>query len=92
MNYTHTNTDIDAENEYPKLVRDRIPERVATDGKYAEYFTADLGQESLAFIKAKLVEEATEFKHAKSTNHALEELADVLEGRPTKQLAHLYPL
>jgi predicted house-cleaning noncanonical NTP pyrophosphatase (MazG superfamily) len=79
MDYAHINTDLDVENKYPKLVRDKLTKRVADDGKHAEYFTAASGRESLKFIKTKLVEEATEFKHAKSTNHALEELADVLE-------------
>lgn len=59
---------------YNKLVRDKIPEIIEAGGREAVYET--LGdQDYLNFLKAKLIEEVTEFNDSES----LEELADIGE-------------
>lgn len=59
---------------YEKLVRDRIPEAVARDGKRAVTRIADPA-EYPARLAAKLAEEAAEFMELPSVG----ELADVME-------------
>ncbi len=59
---------------YDKLVRDRIPEVVARDGKQAVTRIAGPG-EYPARLAAKLAEEAAEFRE----NPSVGELADVME-------------
>lgn len=63
-----------ADDELPKLVRDRIPEAIRGDGKepVTEHLAAD---EVEPYLAEKLVEEAEEFRES----GAVEELADVLE-------------
>lgn len=59
---------------YDKLVRDRIPEIIESDGKTC--FTETLsGVQYLEMLDAKLTEELSEYQESKS----LEELADLLE-------------
>ena len=59
---------------YNKLVRDRIPEIIETDGKTC--ITEILSDtQYLEMLDAKLSEELTEYQESKS----LEELADLLE-------------
>lgn len=59
---------------YHKLVRDRIPEIIASDGKTCVCETlAD--EDYLRLLDAKLTEELSEFQES----HYLEELADLLE-------------
>lgn len=59
---------------YQKLVRDRIPEIIETDGKAC--VTEILPDERyLEMLDAKLTEELSEYQESKS----LEELADLLE-------------
>ena len=59
---------------YYKLVRDRIPEIIASDGKNCVCETlAD--EDYLRLLDAKLTEELSEFQES----HSLEELADLLE-------------
>lgn len=66
------------ERQYPKLVRDRIPEMIERDGKVAVTHIA--GQkEYVDFLLSKLVEEASELKEASSSDHQKEEIADVRE-------------
>jgi predicted house-cleaning noncanonical NTP pyrophosphatase (MazG superfamily) len=78
MDYTHTETDIPAENEYPKLVRDKIPELIRKDGKVP--LTQTLGDEDiLQYLLTKLIEESSELAAAKTLEHQKEELADVYE-------------
>lgn len=76
--YTHTETNHPAENNYPKLVRDRIPERIKEQGKQVQ--TRVLSEEEFAgYLLTKLIEEATELSEAEAGAHQLEELADVFE-------------
>lgn len=65
--------------EYPKLVRDRIPEIVKKQGKTAETRVAANTDEFLGFLGAKLIEESNEFIEAHDREHQIEELADVYE-------------
>ncbi len=60
--------------KYNKLIRDRMPEIMAKDGKRARTHKAD-DAEYLQKLKAKLIEESAEYSRDEKT----EELADVLE-------------
>ncbi|WP_400207674.1 phosphoribosyl-ATP pyrophosphohydrolase [Candidatus Methanomassiliicoccus intestinalis] len=57
-----------------KLVRDKIPQIVAEQGKLFNFYTADV-EEINELLLQKLSEESEEFKEARNT----EELADILE-------------
>lgn len=59
---------------YYKLVRDRIPEIIETDGKTCVYETLS-NEDYLRLLDQKLNEELAEYQESKS----LEELADLLE-------------
>lgn len=78
MKHTHTQTDLAIENEYPKLVRDKIPQLIERDGNVALTHVAEF-KEYTRYLLAKLIEEATELKEAGSIDHQKEELADVRE-------------
>ena len=60
--------------EYNKLVRDRIPEIIASDGKTCVCETLS-DEDYLRLLDAKLTEELSEYQESRS----LEELADLLE-------------
>lgn len=63
---------------YNKLVRDKIPEIIATTGK--EYRTEILDDENyVKELKKKLTEELAEYQETTTNKDALEELADILE-------------
>ncbi len=78
MDFTSTNYPI--ENEYPKLVRDNIPDiiKLRTGEEPATRVLSD-DAEYLEFLFKKVVEEATELQHSGEHNNLEEELADVLE-------------
>lgn len=59
---------------YHKLVRDRIPEIIVSDGKTCVYETL-ANEDYLRLLDAKLTEELSEYRES----HSLEELADLLE-------------
>ena len=80
MKYTHTQTNIPEENEYPKLVRDKIPQII----KKNEDIDVDLKcvkgtSEHLTYLQQKVVEESSELKNAKTKENLVEEIVDVLE-------------
>lgn len=62
------------ETTYNKLVRDRIPEIIASDGKTCVCETLS-DEDYLRLLDAKLTEELSEYQES----HSLEELADLLE-------------
>lgn len=62
------------ETKYHKLVRDRIPEIIESDGKTCVCETL-ANEDYLRLLDAKLTEELSEYQESKS----LEELADLLE-------------
>ena len=63
-----------AAKTYHKLVRDRIPEIIASDGKTCVCETLS-DEDYLRLLDAKLTEELSEYQES----HSLEELADLLE-------------
>jgi predicted house-cleaning noncanonical NTP pyrophosphatase (MazG superfamily) len=68
------------ENEYPKLVRDRIPEIIKIrTGTEPEQRILNDNEEFLDYLLKKVVEEATELQHSGEQNNLEEELADLLE-------------
>ncbi len=75
---TFTHTDYDFENEFPKLVRDRIREIMESRGHAGEYSTAT-GAELLKLLLKKLIEEAKEAAKAENEEELNKELADVME-------------
>jgi predicted house-cleaning noncanonical NTP pyrophosphatase (MazG superfamily) len=80
MTFEHTLTDLDIENEYPKLVRDGIPAIIKANEGY-DVPTRELTDrgERRKFLGKKGIEEATELSEAGTDEHRLEELADYEE-------------
>lgn len=79
MTFEHANTNLPAENEYPKLVRDRIPEIISkADGREVPVRTLEV-DEFISFLKKKAVEEAEELAATDTDSHLLEEIADIRE-------------
>lgn len=78
MEYSHTDTDLPIESQFPKLVRDRIPEIIARGGTSASTHIAS-DAEYVHHLLRKLIEEATELSRAEPGSHQIEELADVQE-------------
>ena len=80
MEFKHFETSLEKENEYPKLVRDNIPEVVEKlTGKEVKMRILEDDEEYLGFLMRKVEEEAHELACAEDKEHIAEELADVLE-------------
>ena len=80
MKFEHFETNLEKENEYPKLVRDNIPEVVEKlTGKKVEIKTLKNDEEYLKFLLKKVEEEAHELANAKGREHLAEEISDVKE-------------
>lgn len=80
MTYTHTETNLAAENKYPKLVRDRIPEIVREhEGVDVPTRILEDDAEYEESIRRKIIEEAAELAAAKTDDHTIEEMADLEE-------------
>ena len=77
MDFIPTNLPI--ENEYPKLIRDRIPEKVKKDGREAKVRVAESDEEFLSYLLQKMIEESGELQHSEEHGNTQEELADVFE-------------
>ncbi|MFZ5982610.1 MAG: phosphoribosyl-ATP pyrophosphohydrolase [Patescibacteria group bacterium] len=79
MEFQHFETNLEKENEYPKLVRDKIPEIVG--GKTGKEVKTRImeDEEYVTFLLKKVIEEAQELAHAKDREHVAEELADIME-------------
>ena len=68
------------ENEYPKLVRDNIPEIVEElTGKKTPIRILEDDMEYLGYLLQKIEEEASELANAEGRDHQTQEIADVLE-------------
>lgn len=68
------------ESEYPKLVRDNIPDIIkARTGNDPERRIAENDQEFEAFLLKKIVEEAIELRDSAAHGNAEEELGDINE-------------
>lgn len=63
---------------YNKLVRDKIPEIIAKEGKTVK-FRAVKGEELDEAIRKKILEEAAELASAKTDSDIVEEAADLIE-------------
>lgn len=80
MKYIHTETNIPEENEYPKIVRDKIPAIIKKcDGIDVDIKHVKGSQEHMTYLRSKVVEEASELREAHDKEHLVEEIADVLE-------------
>lgn len=66
------------QKKQPKLVRDKIPEIIKSDGRKCRTRVAN-DKEYHQFLLKKIDEEILELKHAKNKDEKLNELADVLE-------------
>ncbi len=79
MEFKHFRTNLERENDYPKLVRDKIPEIVeGRTGKKTKFRI--MGDEELSvYLLKKVEEEAHELAGADEKEHLAEELADLLE-------------
>jgi predicted house-cleaning noncanonical NTP pyrophosphatase (MazG superfamily) len=78
MEFNHTNLGI--ETEYPKLVRDRIPEIIKeNEGIDIKMAVAADNSEYLKYLLKKIVEEATELQNAEAASDVEVELADIYE-------------
>ncbi len=86
MKHTHTETNLPIENQYPKLVRDKIPAMIELDRKTATTHIAG-NKEYIRFLLSKLIEEATELSGAEDSDHQKEEIADVREVLGAIQIA-----
>lgn len=79
MTFHHTITDHPLENEYPKLVRDKIPQIIKqNDGIDVPTRLLD-DREFLAYLLKKIAEEVEELSQANTDANIKEELADVYE-------------
>lgn len=63
---------------FKKVVRDKIPDAIAQKGEVVTQLKIK-GEELIAALKTKLIEEAVEVMDTRSTAETIEELADVLE-------------
>ena len=80
MKYKHTETKLPIEDQYPKLVRDKIPEIVEEKtGKEVKTRIMEKNEEYREYLLRKVVEEASELEKAESKEHRAEEIADILE-------------
>jgi len=80
MKFEHIETSLEKENEYPKLVRDNIPEVVGKlTSKEVRTRILEDDAEYSKFLLKKVEEEAHELANAESKEHIVEEVADVLE-------------
>jgi predicted house-cleaning noncanonical NTP pyrophosphatase (MazG superfamily) len=78
MEFNHTNLKI--ETEYPKLVRDRIPEIIKkNEGVDIKTRILEDDGEYLEYLLKKIVEEATELQNATAAADIEVELADIYE-------------
>ena len=78
--FKHFETNLEKENEYPKLVRDKIPEVVKENsGKIIKTRILEDDEEYSQFLMKKVEEEAHELANAEDKEHVMEEVADVLE-------------
>lgn len=78
MEFKHTNLKV--ENEYPKLVRDKIPEIVnKNEGVEVKSRILTDDVEFARYLAKKIIEESTELNDAISNGNIDEELADIFE-------------
>lgn len=80
MTFNHFKTNLPKESEYPKLVRDRIPEIIEkNEKKKVKTRILKDNKEYLNFLLKKIEEETNELINTKNKKHLVEELSDVME-------------
>lgn len=79
MKFEHTETDLPTENQYPKLVRDKIPEIIKINDGVDVPTRILSDDEYLAYLLKKVQEEAEELAEATTDSNVVEEIADVYE-------------
>ena len=78
MDFTPTSLPI--EQEYPKLVRDNIPNIIKDKtGRTSETKILESDEEFLKYLCRKMIEESHELEHSLQTGNTQEELADLFE-------------
>ncbi len=77
MNFRHTN--YPRESEYPKLVRDKIPEIIKEQGGESSFRVIQAEGEFFEYLVRKLQEEAEELLHSGKEGNFEEEFADIFE-------------
>lgn len=78
MDFTPSSLPI--ENEYPKLVRDNIPEIIKQKTEQnIEQRILESDEEYLQYLLKKVIEESIELEHSVEKGNMQEELADVTE-------------
>lgn len=78
MEFNHTELGI--ETEYPKLVRDRIPEIIKeNEGVDIQTRVLDNDDEFFKYLAKKIVEESVELQNADNVDDLMVELADIYE-------------
>jgi predicted house-cleaning noncanonical NTP pyrophosphatase (MazG superfamily) len=78
--FHHADTNHPMENEYPKLVRDFIPEIIKENtGTSPEFRKLEDDSEYLTYLLRKVSEEAQELSRAETDENIMEEMADVYE-------------
>lgn len=85
VDYQHTATDLPEENEYPKLVRDLIPDIIKREDGYDALVRVLQPEEFEEYLRTKVVEEASELCSAETDHNLAEEIADVRELLDTLQ-------
>jgi predicted house-cleaning noncanonical NTP pyrophosphatase (MazG superfamily) len=63
----------------PKLVRDKIPEIIAKDGRTVVVRLASDEEEKRYFLMQKLIEELEEFNNSETRENKIKELADIID-------------
>ncbi len=80
MKFEHFESNLERENEYPKLVRDNIIEIVEQrTGKKTKSRILENDEEFLKFLLKKIEEESNELANTKDREHLAEETADIKE-------------
>ncbi|KKP79550.1 MAG: hypothetical protein A2271_01440 [Candidatus Moranbacteria bacterium RIFOXYA12_FULL_35_19] len=78
MEFKHFETNLEKENEYPKIVLDNIPEIIEQKtGKKVKIEILEKDEEYLKYLFKKILEEAKEVADAKDEEHLIEEIGDV---------------
>jgi len=81
MNFGLTSNDLPANNQYPKLIRDEVPQIIAdNDGKQPEIRKLTDNTEFLVYLLKKIIEEAKELSQAPTDSKLVEEVADIYEA------------
>lgn len=79
MKFKHTVTSLPLENEYPKLIRDKIPAIIKARGGHPNTRTLQSDSEYLQYLLKKLTEESQEAASATTDSNLVEEIADIRE-------------